>query len=623
MDTRKLHVTDPVRDCPIDQIELEITPVTLTITGPKNTKKTFSLRLFKPETIDGEFDYLEYFGILLRGLHDQSEGEEREFYRRLIFMLQYHQENHKVDPKRTRIFDIRTLERSTRNHNMGSPKQPRQSTFDEIREMFGMEYSSDFELMRKIMPTVSETVSRLLTDAFYEQPLTSVPLSRKQYEEFRSQTLQEFSGVRADITNLIKAVCRNFRKKLKSDKKLTAQQREQALLKATRLAEDGPDKYWSRVFEHALEREKLFCARFEDIVAEAREIHDQVGHVVDEKGIRELMPDGNELTKEYADCICSHLDIPRVNNLLDRLITRYEEVLQHKDGEFDKAYVPDESEDLQAYEGFICLRQSDDPLDKWYAIGAAHEILVDHRECTRLLLRECDQACHQYIGYAHYEIYRKIRKHLTPWERRAFRVMYCSLPPLGGRVVMQDPVLYSFYDGMDKETQALIWLVLVFKLREWGDEKDLDKKLAQRWKMYLKFYPYWVELMRMDDKEHKRDSRTNTKTSSMHKPVGRVGKSTDQTEITLEGSLADPESTSPTPHQAVVRATPSAIRSLAIKYCKPIDADRLIKYSLEDLSQQQLAAKEGVSQQAISKSIRTGYRAVVKGLEDDGIISSV
>jgi hypothetical protein len=214
-----------------------------------------------------------------------------------------------------------------------------------------------------------------------------------------------------------------------------------------------------------------------------------------------------------------------------------------------------------------------------------------------------------------------IRKQLTPPERRLFLLLYCALPGLGDRVVFLDPVLESFYWGMDAETQGLIWLVVIFKIKEFGEEKDLDKELARRWRTYLKFYPYWVELMREDEREAKHKARSKGREKSLSEPSPRRNSlegGESKNELTLEDVTPDPVSVACNPFQTLVRASPDNIELWARKYCTPKDAERVIKYALENVSEEEMARDEGVSQQAISKSIHAGCRAIIKGLDEDG-----
>jgi hypothetical protein len=195
--------------------------------------------------------------------------------------------------------------------------------------------------------------------------------------------------------------------------------------------------------------------------------------------------------------------------------------------------------EFEEYLGFWSAYLSDNILEKWSMICWITAHLINRNECIRLLQREAESVYHGILDYAFKEIYHKIRRHMTVPERRVYALLYFRLPIFNGNVAVVNPIIMSFFADMDDQTQALILLVLVSKRREWGGEKDLDKELERRWRAYLKFYPYWLEITQDEDRQAKRQQTIQKCTLSLHHPDpdDKGGK-----KLTLEDRLPDPKS---------------------------------------------------------------------------------
>jgi hypothetical protein len=354
-----------------------------------------------------------------------------------------------------------------------------------------------------------------------------------------------------------------------------------------------------------------------------------------------LDDDGEKFTPEYADCIHQHFDVAAANRFLDELIARYEACFDVSRDEL--ATVPDDSlvatgpgclsedhalparpEDdidqlsveMEQYLGFLDARDGDDVFQKWYIVGWVTTNLVNRNECIRLLHREADNVYQGVLDYAFKLVYRKVRRSLTRLERRVFQLLYFRQPIFGGRVAAMDPIINSFFTGMDGETQVLIFLVLVLKCNELGASENLDMELERRWRAYLRFYPYWLMLLQEEDRQKKRSTGIQGKTLSLDasaKPdsSGRL--------LPLKDTVPDPKNKPTDLLQAFVSTSQGMLGGWADHYCTPTQARHLKKFA-DGSTETAIAQKEGISQAAVSKSIKAALQRVRKGLIADGVI---
>jgi Xaa-Pro aminopeptidase len=245
--------------------------------------------------------------------------------------------------------------------------------------------------------------------------------------------------------------------------------------------------------------------------------------------------------------------------------------------------------------------------------------LVNRNECVRLLQREAESVYHGVLDYAFKEVYRKIRRYMTVPERRLYALLYFRQPLFNYHVAVTNPIITSFFTNMDAETQTLILLVLVFKMREWGGEKDLDKELERRWRAYLRFYPYWVEIIQDEEREAKRQQGAQRKTLSLHHPIFT---DEDGNELRLEDTLAGPPSKPANLLQAVTLEDGAMLEHWAKTYCTAKQAIHVVRRFRDGKTETEIAKENGISQQAVSKSIRAACKRIGEGLIRDGVLEA-
>jgi hypothetical protein len=213
-------------------------------------------------------------------------------------------------------------------------------------------------------------------------------------------------------------------------------------------------------------------------------------------------------------------------------------------------------------------------------------------------------------------VYRKIRHRLSHLERRIFKILYLRQPIFGYQIAAMNPVIMSFLTGMDDDTQILTLLVLILKRRHCDDNQELDKELERRWRAYLRFYPYWVEITRAENSESKREKTIRSKTFSLERPIC-VG--TDGEELSHRDTVADPRSAPPDLLQAFVNDSRGKIAEWAKRYCTPTQARHITRFAAAE-TETKIAEDEGISQPAVSKSIRAAVKRMREGLVRDGIL---
>jgi hypothetical protein len=372
------------------------------------------------------------------------------------------------------------------------------------------------------------------------------------------------------------------------------------------------------MLKEALKLEDELSVRFADLVQEAQRLQEPIGREVAEKHIERLAGDGASLTPEYTSCIREHLDTDAADRLLWQTILRFEEVygLEPLRG-IELIDLPEDIEDMgeivvsedieeqidqelpqspefEEYLGFWAAYLSDETLEKWDTICWITAHLINRNDCIRLLQREAESVYHGVLEYAFKEIYCKFRRHMTVPERRAYALLYFRLPIFNGHIAIITPIIMSFFIDMDEQTQALILLVLVFKRREWGGEKDLDKELERRWRAYLRFYPYWLDIIQDEDQQAKCQRTIRKSTLSLHHPVADK----DGKKLTLEDTLPDPKSKPANLLQAMILENGTTIEDWAQKYCTPKQAAHVIRRFRDEKTQEEIAKEEGITQQA-------------------------
>jgi DNA-binding CsgD family transcriptional regulator len=609
-----------------EQSNFDNAPVSLTLTSDC-TQETFTLRTFFPKW---ESFFPEVCSTLLT-MFENTEEEERQFYRWVILMARFYYIYPELDGRRARHFDISTFDHSETLRNLTETAQSKSLSKPE-------------RLLRFVEETSAPTI-RLLQEAIYIKPDLAIPLSQPDYQQFREQVLSEMMWVNEQIEEIQRKAIKEWKRKVESNKKISRHKKTWLLERLDTLeAGKCSVNMWEttllmerEVLKGVLKVEDEKSSQFTDVAEEARTLTDAIGYEVEEQGIKMLSDDGVSFSPEYAACIHRYLDTKTANRLLWKTIERYEQVFKIEpirdidmtglekvlddstspETEALAAQItPSELTEFQQYLGLWSAYQSEDLFDKWYMVSWIAANLVNRNECLRLLQREAESVYHSVLDYGFKQEYRKLRHLLTRAERRAYALMFFRLPIFDYHVAVMDPVISSFYSGMDEETQGLILLVLVFKVHEWQENKNLDKELERRWRAYLRFYPYWVEIIQGDDREAKRQKSSEAKMLSLEHVIA---KDENGNNLTLSNILPDVKSQPANLLQAIVLSSKPRLEEWAKKYCTSRQARHVLEVS-EGKTEIEIAKIDGVSQQAVSKSVRGAIKRIRSGLIHDGVL---
>jgi hypothetical protein len=634
-------VSDVVSGSGLEQGEFQVRHLTLTLTGKDGIRESLGFRVFVPQAVDGRCHFITEMIFRLRVMVERTTGQEHDFYQYVIQMLRFYLIYPELDPHRTRPFNLKTFNQS--------------ETLRELAALTQAKRLSKPERLIKFAGETTEPTGRLLLDAIYIHPDLSIPLASPDYLAFREQCLSEMmwilewtEGMKRNAVERLGRQIEQLRREIESDPNLSSDQRAQVLDEVASIQAGEVDiqlreacqQVERLVLKETLKLEDRQSVQFADLVQEARRLQEPIGREVAEKHIELLAEDGVSLPPEYASCIQERLDTSAVNRLLWQTILRFEEVygleplrdleLVDLPEDLDEIVVDEDLEEqidqelsqepeFEEYLGFWHAYLSDDILEKWYMTCWITAHLVNRNECIRLLQREAESVYHGVLDYAFREIYRKIRRHMTVPERRAYALLYFRLPIFNRHVAVMNPIIMSFFADMDEQTQTLILLVLVFKRREWGGEKDLDKELERRWRAYLKFYPYWLEIIQDEDRQAMRQRTIRKCMLSLHHPDRDVrgGK-----KLTLEEKLPDPKSRPANVLQAIILESGAKLEDWARQYCTPKQAAHVVKKIRDEKTETEIAEEEEITQQAVSKSIHAAYKRIREGLIRDGVLEA-
>jgi hypothetical protein len=488
----KLIVSDVVSGNDLEQVEFHVGSLSLTLTGKDGIRETLALRVFVPESVQGRCLFIEDIICRLRAMVEQTAGEEHDFFQWVIQMLRFYLISPELDPRRTRHFNLKTLDQSETLQELAAHSQTKRLAKPERLIKFAGETTA---------PT-----SQLLLDAIYIRPDLRIPLGRPDYITFREQYLSEMmrvieriDGIKRDAIEKVRRHIEKVQRDIESNTALSADQRDKVIAELTSLQAGKGDADLHQlhldcmrsVIEEALKIEDRRSAQFADLVQEARRLQEPIGREVAETQIERLAEDGVSLTPEYISCIQARLDTSAVDRLLWQTILRFEEVfgleplrgiqLVNLPEDLDEIVSPDDdeivfSDDVEAtidqalsqepeFEEYLCFWSaylSDDILEKWSMVCWITAHLINRNECVRLLQREAESVYHGVLDYAFKEAYRKIRRRMTVPERRAYALLYFRQPIFNYHVAVTNPIIMSFFMHMDAETQTLILLVLVF-----------------------------------------------------------------------------------------------------------------------------------------------------------------
>ena len=587
----------------LEQLGFTTIPVRITSTDPKTEPRAFSLRLLLPKA--GDETNLGWEHLLT--MAQQATGADRTFYQWVMRMVQFYQVAAELDPHQVRRFNLDTLDHS--------------DTFRHMAKMTGLRGTPSVDRLITFAGETITPTAQLLHEAIYEQAEIHVPFSQPLYLRFRKKLLAEFEEVQDELAQIRQNAITRKRQKVPSDKRLSSQH------------------VWGLLLKTAAQIEARHAAQFTDLVEEAVRLQAPIADEMDAQHLVRVEADGATLTPQYVACIKAQLDIEAVNRLLWRTIERYEQAFEIAplrslelieisesvlEGESCVDDVPDDptppphTPEFEQYLSLWSAYKTDDVLEKWHVLCWITTNLVNRTECLRLLHREAEAIYHGLVNYTFTECYRAIRRHLTRPERRAYALLYFGLPHLYPHIAFMDPVIRSFFTGMDEDTRTLIFLVLIFKVRQWKD-RVLDQELERRWRAYLRLYPHWVGIIQEEDREAKHQQTAQRTTASFQDVVG-IDKS--GAAWRLEETVFDPKNTPANLLQAIVREEQGELESWAHTYCAPKQATHVIKYFRDHNTEAQIAQKDGITQQAVNKSLHAGIERIAAGLRRDGLLDT-
>jgi hypothetical protein len=222
------------------------------------------------------------------------------------------------------------------------------------------------------------------------------------------------------------------------------------------------------------------------------------------------------------------------------------------------------------------------------------------------------------LGHAFRRVYRAVRPLLTRTERRLFQLLYFPQPFLNGRIALLEPVISSFVFGTDGDTLGVAFLALAAMVPRMDRGTGLRDDLRRRWQAFLRVYPAWLDIVRDDERENRRTRLRREKLTSLETVVywPRDGRPAE-----LKDLQADPKVWPPSGGRDLA-AVSERLPELVAKYCSPGQARYVIGYFRDWQTESDIAAAARVSQQAVSKGIKSGVARLKQGLICDGFISA-
>lgn len=575
----------------LKEVSLKEIPCVLKIRDKGVEQKTLKFRFLTPESVEGHWQFeKEIIPFILR-VCDKTEGEERIRCKWLLRMINFH-----------RLFPPHEQMRGTRRFHIDfSRPRPGEepTTWFEIARETGIKDIMDFIMYVTKKEKGLPSSTKLLAKAIYRKPTLEIPFSQESYYRFREDYMRMWDA----YDRLVIGVAAPKMMRGEQDSLLDKMRKRDpgGYEKAKRSVQESEEFILRSLFKNELENQEEVAQRYGPVLERAT-------------GLYRKYVERSQKGK-------NGLEDSTFSNEFDSLISEY--ILQSKaDTKRKKVLVvgKDEirTEEKQTY--IDSLKQSIASKDvdvKWSELVKLIESLTYKSNAIRLMQREAEGVCFGLVNYGINEIYRKIRKHLTVPEKRAFilahyrqyKVLGKRSPvfPFGGRIPRLDPIIWDFFSETGEITKVLIHLVMIFKYPPLTRlRKDLAEELRQRWSRYLLVYPLWEEITRRDERERKRRQVSEKRELSLEIPVGE---DEEGDTLTLEDTLESPQDPEKRRSEA---------RLLINKFCTTREAE-ILRLKGGGYSQQEIAEivtkKEGrsITRQAISKIISGAIRKIVEG----------
>lgn len=559
--------------------------IKLSICPEGGEKENFSFRAFVINDL-GEIarDAIEAFTELA---YHAADEEEAESYGWVLKMLSFYDAIPELDPQRERSFDPATLRR--------------QESLQELIKFSGSVGQPIGENLESLTGDVTASIPELFADAIYEDPHIEIDLLSDEYSEFRDSMLDDLLDLRKQISDEGKQVLLEMCDTELLKPNLPCEAIEYYVdLKAKLNQDDLPENIEEvnerleiETLRNAVRIEEEKMQRFQHI---ARLADDLLSTVWDEI---EWGEDDFELPADYEaqlQLALTKIDLKLVNDLLDMTCDEYQVAYpsctsDEKSEEWEQAYAGQ-------FEMFKKARKSSDKRMKFDVIYWISTNLINRNSMIPLMLREAEDIQLEVLSWYFKNVYRAIRHKLTYFERRVFKLMYWRWPFTGYRIAALDFLTQGFLSGMDDDTRALVCLNLVYK-RESIEGCKIGDVVERRWKSYLRFYPSWVELIRSEEREKKRENSVGKKKAGLHELENVSAKSEDNALVGSTGIEFHP------------RELAAFLADLSISQQRVIRAR-----FFDGKSQEEIASEEGITQQAVSKRIRAGINKLKKAIEE-------
>ena len=568
--------------------------VSVSVEHDDGVKKKHSFRVFFPKCLETfATDAYEEFASLYENAAE-DEWDQLEWTRK---MLGFYEIVPELDKQRYRQFNANVLERS--------------KTFSELSDFTGSKAKPTHEKLKAYTDNSTKSICELVGNAIYVHPEIRIGLDEDEYLEFRDDLLDEISVAWDEIDKSSDEYLKEAYTAKLRDPSIAERRRKAVQEKLSALERGEPieeveeikEKYLADVVRSAMDLEVANAQDFEQIVEDADQlllpIHDRFAAT---------SQDQLQIDSVVSDALIGNLesvfDVTAADSILRRTIKQYRKTYA---GYVEGSWSP---EDWQfAYKQHCDLFEQalngHEYMKKLEAIDWIANNLVNRNSMIRLMLREAESVLLDLLSWHFRNVYRKIRKQLTYAERRAFQLMYFRQPFNGYRIAAFDNLSLGFAFGMDDETRALCALAMIVGQKKL-EENDVGKQVAERWQAYLRFYPFWVELTREDEKERKYSERRSKKRVPFEQVL-----ETEKIDLAVDCDKHETDSR--------IQYILANIAPLAEKYCSNRERQTLVEHLCKAKSQMDIARDRGVSQQSISKLIRSGLEKIKNVIELKGV----
>ena len=544
----------------IDKLKVEVN-------ADNGGTKQETLRIFHLKDLDSlMLDALE-MATYIR--HFGENEDDRDFYDNVIQLASLHDILPRFDKSHNRFVNSKHFE-----------------DYESLKQLLEMTGDQDCPRITSLLQnSEQESIDDLFAKATYANPEILIPVHPETYVEFRERFLEEMMAVRTELIELASKAARKKMQEVLNNPNSTQEQLKLAhdVLNADDVFEimpelnDTSDRIESMLMNSAIRIEEEGALPYQELVNE-------VGIILEEVASR-IYRDGSVESVSQADSIIS--TTLRISDSIRCL----EQIVQ-VGGNFPDTLGSDAEN--------MCISAIDsmDPLELYDALTWVRENLVNRNECLRLVFREAEACVELLMELALDERYRVLRRHMTRSERRLFRFMYSRSTHVGDRIPYLNLLGRNFALGMGAQNAELFLSVIAYK-----GSKEQVEELKKRWTAYLELHPFWVDLLRFDDRERK---RTRSRPFTPLEEDSLASQSVFCGYKNLPGGQT--------------HVSEWSVESLTEKYCTETQSAYITQAYVEKKTHDSIAKESGVTQQAVSKAISAGLTKIRNGLEQNGLV---